>query len=99
GKGFAFYPEALVFRQMPVKYVELYCGHAVQVPLKDVERDKVAADVNHQSAPGKTRTIIDNDRRRSEAFARGRHQLKKGLQPAHHAERGRCAQLGARISD
>src|SRR4029077_13262226 len=52
-KSLAFYPEALVFRQMPVKYVELYCGHAVQVPLKDVERDKVAADVNHQSAPGK----------------------------------------------
>ncbi len=59
GKFLAFDAEALVFREMPVKHVQLHRRHAVQVALQNVERDKVAANINHQSPPGKARAVFD----------------------------------------
>ncbi len=99
GKFLAFNAEALVFREMPVKHVELHRGHAVQVALQNVERNKVAAHVDHQSAPGKARAVLDRNRRHGKTRARGLHQLQESLQPTHDAERGRRVQPGAGAAD
>ena len=97
GKFLALDAEALVFRKMPVKDVQLHCRHAVEVALENVERDKVAAHVDHQSAPGKARAVFDGNCGHGEALARGLHQLQKSLQSAHDAERSRRAQPGAGV--
>ena len=67
GKFFALDAEALVFRQMPVKNIELHRRHAIKVALDDVERHEVAASVDHQPAPRKARFIVDIDGRRGES--------------------------------
>ncbi len=54
GEFLALNPETLIFREMPVEYVQLHRRHAIQISLQDVERDKVAADINHQSTPGES---------------------------------------------
>ena len=41
GKFPAFHPEALVFRKMPVKYVEFHCGLFYDAPLEDERFDLV----------------------------------------------------------
>ena len=68
GKFLALDAEALVVRKMPVKYVQLHRGHAVEIALEHIERDKVAADVDHQSAPGKARAVVDRNRRHGKAL-------------------------------
>src|ERR1700730_5947630 len=91
--------EALVLGKMPVKYVQLDRGHAVQVALDYIHRDEVAAGVNHQPPPGKARTVLDGNGRRGEACACGGDQLQKSLQPAHDTQAVRSAQPGAAVAD
>src|SRR5580692_10834948 len=85
-----FNSEALIIGEMPVKYIQLHGGHAIQVALQDVERNEVAADVDHQSAPGKARFVVNRNCRRGEAFGSSLYQLQKRLQPAHDSERRHC---------
>jgi hypothetical protein len=54
-----------------VKYVELDRRHTVQIALQNVERDKVAPGINHQSPPGKARAVLNRNRGHGEACARG----------------------------
>src|SRR5881398_3183316 len=79
---------------MPVKYVELDSGHGVQVLFENLERNEVAADVNHQAAPSETRPVVNDYRRNSEAFIGDVHQLQECFESAHDAESGRRIQSG-----
>src|ERR1700677_261602 len=84
---------------MPVKYVQLYCGHAVQVALQRIERDEVASNVDHQSTPGKPRLVLNGNCRSNKAVGGSLYQLQKCLQPAHDSESRRCFELRTRCAD
>src|SRR5207245_10928946 len=46
-KVLALDPEALIFGKMPVQDVQLHCCHSVQVAPENIQRNKVAADIDH----------------------------------------------------
>ena len=46
-KFLALDPEALIFGKMPVQDVQLHCCHSVQVAPENIQRNKVAADIDH----------------------------------------------------
>ena len=99
GKLLALDAESLVIGKMPVQHVHFYRSHAVNVALKHVERDEVAADVDQQAAPGKARLVLDGDRGGRESSGSDLHELKKRLQPAHGAQRGRRRELRSGIGN
>ena len=86
GEFLALDAESLVVGQMPVKYVYFHRGHPVQVALEDLHRNKVAADVDHQPAPGKPRLVLDRDRRHHEAGRNVFDQLQERLEPVQNAQ-------------
>src|SRR6267378_4449243 len=61
GEFFAFGAEALIFGEVPVEDVHLYCFEAVEIALEDIEGDEMAGYVDHEAAPGETRLILDGD--------------------------------------
>src|SRR6266446_4266737 len=87
GKFLALDAEALIFRKMPMENVHLRRFKAVQIALEYIERNKVAAYVDHQPTPGKARLVMNDERRSGEAVRRDFHQLQKCLQPVHGAQR------------
>ena len=87
GKLFTLHPETLVFREMPVENVHFYRFHSVQVALNDIQRNEVASGIDHQSAPGKSRRVMNRDHRHREAVGRRFHQLQKSLQAVHSSQR------------
>ncbi len=99
GKFLALDAEALVFREMPVKHVQLHCSHAIEVTPQHVKRDKVAAYINHQSPPGEARAVFDRNCSYGKPCARGLHQLQNSLQPAHDAKCCGRVQPGAGGAD
>ena len=72
---------------MPVENIHLHGFHAVNIPADDVERDKVAGGIDHQTAPREARLVMNRDRGRGKSARRDIHQLKKGLESVHRAER------------
>ncbi len=70
-----------------MKDVHLHRFHAVQIAPENLKRNEVSANVDHQSAPGKPRLILNLYGGGSEAVGRDFHQLQKSLQPVHRAER------------
>src|SRR5215469_196637 len=72
---------------MQVQDVQLNGRHGINIPLDDVERDEMAADVDHQAAPGETRLVFDVDGGRHKTVRRRLHELKEGLEPVKYAER------------
>src|SRR5260370_25821425 len=72
---------------MQVNHVQSCRRHAVEVELEHIERDEMAADVNHQAAPAKTRLILNRDCRRCETIGRYFDQLQECFQSMHHTER------------
>ena len=99
GKFLALDPEALVLREVPVKYVQLHRCHAIEITLQDVERNEVTAHIDHQSAPGKAWLVLDRNCGHGKAVGSGLHQLQKCLQAAHDSERRRCIELRAPGAD
>ena len=95
----AFDAETLVFRKMPVEDIHLDGFHAVEVALEDVERNEMAADVDHESAPCETRLVLNGDGRSGETVRRYFDELEKCLQSAEHAERICGVELCAGRSD
>ena len=87
GKLFALHPEALIFREVPMEDVELDRFHAVEGAIHHIEGHEMAARVQHQSAPGKARLIVDSHCRNDEASWRDTDELQKGLQAVQHAQR------------
>ena len=55
GEWLALDAESLVVGEMPVEDVHLHGGHAVEIAFERVHWDEVAADVNQEAAPRKTR--------------------------------------------
>ena len=87
GEFFALDAEALIFGKVPVEDVHFYGFHAIEVAAQDVERNEVAADVEHDSAPREARLIVDRDDGDVEAGGAGLDELQKCLQAVHRAER------------
>src|SRR6266446_5568011 len=87
GKFLALDAEALIFRKMPMENVHLRRFQAVQIALEYIERNKVAAYVDHQPTPGKARLVLNRDRRSVETVRRDVHQLQQSLQRVHSAKR------------
>ena len=65
--------------------VHLHRGHAVDVALDDLDRLEVAAHVDHQSAPGKARLVLNVDEREVVAVAIAGDELQQRLHAAHRA--------------
>src|SRR5712692_5516480 len=91
--------KALVLREVPVKNVHLHGFHAVDIPADDVERDEMACGIDHQTAPGETRLVLNLEHGCCKSAGGDIHQLKKGLEPVHRAERCRRDELRASGSD
>src|SRR5262249_11902683 len=87
GEFLALHPEALVVRQMPMKHVHLHRFHTIEVALDDVERDEVAANINHQTAPDETWSVMDAYDRNGKNRGRGFDQLQEGLQSMQRSQR------------
>src|SRR5713226_560229 len=73
--------------------------HAVEITFEDVERDEVAANINHQAAPCEAWMILNRDCGSSEAVGRYFDKLKEGLQSAQHAKRICGVQFCSRSGD
>jgi len=69
----ALHAKTLILREVPVKNVHLHGFHAVDVPANDIERNEMACGIDHQTAPRKTRLVLNLERRRGEAAGRDIH--------------------------
>ena len=56
-----------------MKDVHLHGFHAVEIALKDVHGNEVAADVDEEPAPWEARLVVDGDGRNHESGSRGLH--------------------------
>src|SRR5260370_23808926 len=72
---------------MPVKDIHLYRLHAIEILPNHIERHKVAARIDHQSAPGEAWAVIDRQLCNRKTFRSTVDQLKESLQSVQHAER------------
>ena len=99
GELLALGAESLVVGKMPVQHVHLYRRHSVNIALKNVDRNKVATDVDQHAAPREARLVFDGDGGSRESRRSDLDQLKKRLQPAQDAKRGWRCQLRPRIRD
>ena len=61
--------------------------------------NKMPAHINRQTAPRKSRRILDVHHRRREPRARHTHQLQKRLQPMHRSQRIRRRNLRSRSAN
>ena len=58
---FALDAKALIFGEVPVEDVHFHGFEAVDVSFEHIERNEMARGIDHQSAPGKARLIVDCD--------------------------------------
>jgi hypothetical protein len=99
GIELALHAEALVFGQVPVEYVELHGGHAIQGVLQNVHGLEVPSAVDHQAAPAESRRVMNGDSRDKVTAALGLHQLDEGFQAMQRALLGRGIDLCACAGD
>ena len=83
----ALHTKALVLREVPVENVHLHGFHAVEIPANDVERNKMAGGIDHQTTPWETRLVLDRGCGYGKSVGRHIHELQKCLQPVHRSER------------
>ena len=95
----ALYSEALVIRQMPVKNVELYGCHRVEIPLDHRDGHPMAGNIQHQPAPRKSGTVLDLDSRYCEGIGIGEDQLRERLHAAQRPGNGRSGKMCTGSSD
>src|SRR3954452_3462921 len=86
--------ETLVVGQVPVKDVQLHGGHAIEIAVEDLDRQEMAAYIEHQTTPGKARLILNGERRDGESLGGHFHELQECLETAHGTESGDGVQLG-----
>ena len=79
GKLPALDAKALVLCQVPVKNVQLYCRHGIEVPFENLHRLVVPANIDEQASPWKTRLILDLDSRQIISVAITPEQLQESL--------------------
>ena len=88
--------KALVLREVPVENVHLHGFHAVEIPANDVERNKMAGGIDHQTTPWETRLVLDRECGYGKSVGRHIHELQKCLQPVHRSERRSGPEPGTR---
>src|SRR5260370_38703243 len=69
----------LIFRAVPVEDVHFYGFHAVEISPYDLEGNEMAGGIDHQTAPGETRLVLNRDRWRGKSIGRNIHELEKRL--------------------
>jgi hypothetical protein len=79
GKFLALDAESLVVGKVPVHDIQLHCCHRVEVALEHLDRDEVAADVEHQASPREARLVFDGDSGNGESGGGGLNQLQESL--------------------
>ena len=99
GELLALDAESLVVGEMPVEDIQFDRRHAVEVAPQNLERNEVAANVKHQSPPGKARLVFNRERGNGESIGSDVDELQKRLQSAHRAKGGGCIQLGVAVGD
>ena len=58
----AFDAETLVFSQVPVKDVEFYCRHRIEIALQHIHRLKMASNIDQQATPWEAWAILNLNR-------------------------------------
>src|SRR5215472_1392170 len=86
GKHLALDAKSLIVGKVPVQHVHLHGLHAVKSALEYVNRDEVAADIDQQATPRKTRLILDRDGGCGKSARSDRDQLQKSLQTVKHTK-------------
>ena len=86
GEDLGFDAEALVLGQVQVQDVHLDRGHAVEVAFDDLDGLEMAADVDHQAAPGEAGLVGDGDAGEIIALFVRAQQLEEGLEPPQNAD-------------
>ncbi len=82
GKFSALDAETLILCQVPVKDVQLYCRHRIEITFEDFQRFVVAADIDEQASPWEKRVILNLDTQQIGSVAIAVEQLQEGLQAA-----------------
>src|SRR5260370_21349535 len=77
GKFSALDAETLILCQVPVKDVQLYCRHRIEITFEDFQRLVVAADIDEQASPLETRLILNLDTRQIVTVAIAVEQLQQ----------------------
>src|SRR6266436_6036729 len=75
----ALHAEALIFREVPVEDVHLHGFHPIYIPADDIERNEMAGGIDHQTAPWKTRLVLNGNDGRCKSVGRYLYELQKGL--------------------
>ena len=75
GELLALHAEALVVGEVPVEDVEVNGFHSVNGAAKRINRHEVAADVDHEAAPGESGFVLDPDGGSGEACRSGLYQM------------------------
>jgi hypothetical protein len=78
GAGFDFNAPALIVREMQVQDIQLVQSEQIDVLLYFADSEKMARDIEHGAAPGKTR-LVDNRHRWNWPHAPGRAHLRFDL--------------------
>src|ERR1700759_3249749 len=65
---------------MPVKDIQLDCGHPVKIAFDDLNGHEVASAVNHEAAPAKTRCVMNRHSGNEISRRVGLYQLSKALE-------------------
>ena len=82
GKFQALDAKSLVIGEVPVQHIHLDGSHGIEISFENFHRLEVAADIDQQSAPGKSRLILDLDSRQKISVAIALKQLQKSLEAA-----------------
>ncbi len=95
GKFLAFGAESLIVAEMPVKDIEFRGGHAIERSFHRAHRLKMAAHIEHEAAPAKTRHIVDGHGGQHASTVLHGRQLQKGLKSVHRSQVGGRSQRGS----
>ena len=92
GEDFGLHAEPLVLGEMPMEDVHLQGGHAVQVPLDDLDGMEMTPGIDEQAPPGETGPVDDLDAGDVIPRLVRAEQLKEGFEAAEDADVGRRRQ-------
>ena len=73
--------------------IELHRFHGVQITFQSFDGLEVAGHIDQQPAPGKARTVFDDETRCRESLRADLYQLQKSLQAMEDSQRVGCLQL------
>src|SRR6185436_16397727 len=83
-----FNSKPLVFREVPVKHVELHRSHAIQIALHDVDRLEVTPHIYQQTTPAKAWLVLNAHGTNEVPLAIAFQKLQECFEPAHRSNYG-----------